>query len=173
MLTRFEGTPEHRIERIWMADADGTHEAYMKLDERGPDDWDTDPTFSPDGKYLAFTRTSPGGVGDAAGPSSILIADVATGEIRDRITAPAGQPQGGDAQPTWSSDGTTLAFTRNQVIDGGGGNKHIWTVPVNNLAAQRDLSAAARPGAAKSSTTARRSPRTGSASPSTGRTAAA
>ncbi|NED85859.1 hypothetical protein G3I76_37960 [Streptomyces sp. SID11233] len=146
VLTRFEGTPEHRVERIWMADADGTHEAYMKLDERGPDDWDTDPTFSPDGKYLAFTRTSPGGVGDAAGPSSILIADVATGEIRDRITAPAGQPQGGDAQPTWSSDGTTLAFTRNQVIDGGGGNKHIWTVPVNDLAAQRDLSATVCPG---------------------------
>ncbi|MFJ4914136.1 hypothetical protein [Streptomyces sp. NPDC088726] len=146
VLTRFEGPPEHRIERIWMADADGTHEAYMKLGGRGPDDWDTDPTFSPDGKYLAFTRTSPGGVGDAAGPSSILIADVASGEIRDRITAPAGQPQGGDAQPTWSSDGTTLAFTRNQVINGGGGNKHIWTVPVNDLAAQRDLSATACPG---------------------------
>ncbi|WNI27512.1 hypothetical protein [Streptomyces sp. ITFR-6] len=146
VLTRFEGPPEHRVERIWMADADGTHKAYMKLDGRGPDDWDTDPTFSPDGKYLAFTRTSPGGVGDAAGPSSILIADVATGAIRDRITAPAGQPQGGDAQPTWSSDGTTLAFTRNQVIDGGGGNKHIWTVPVNDLAAQRDLSAAFCPG---------------------------
>ncbi|WP_328864288.1 hypothetical protein OG892_37830 [Streptomyces sp. NBC_00341] len=146
VVTRFEGEDDNRVERILMVDADGSNKAYMKLDGRGPKDWDTDPTFSPDGKYLAFTRTSPGGVGDAAGPSSILIADVATGEIRDRITAPAGQPQGGDAQPTWSSDGTTLAFTRNQVIDGGGGNKHIWTVPVNNLAAQRDLSATACPG---------------------------
>ncbi|RPK38315.1 translocation protein TolB [Streptomyces sp. ADI92-24] len=146
VVTRFEGDPGNRVERIWMADADGSNKAYMKLDGRGPKDWDTDPTFSPDGKYLAFTRISPGGVGDAAGPSSILIADVATGEIRDRITAPAGQPQGGDAQPTWSSDGTTLAFTRNQVIDGGGGNKHIWTVPVNDLGAQRDLSATVCPG---------------------------
>ncbi|MFJ2703668.1 hypothetical protein ACIO3R_10770 [Streptomyces sp. NPDC087428] len=147
VLTRFEGTAGNRVERIWRVDADGTHEAYMKLDGRGPKDWDTDPTFSPDGKYLAFTRVSPGGVGDAAGPSSILIADVATGEIRDRITAPAGQPQGGDAQPTWSSDGTTLAFTRNQVIGGTGGNKHIWTAPVNDLAAQQDLSDTICPGA--------------------------
>ncbi|WP_158973330.1 DUF11 domain-containing protein [Streptomyces griseus] len=146
VVTRFEDDDGRRIERIWMADADGTGEAPLPLAGRGPNDWDTDPTFSPDGKYLAFTRTSPGGVGDAAGPSRILIADVATGAITGRIIPPGGQLQGEDAQPTWSSDGTTLAFTRNQVIDGGGGNKHIWTVPVNDLGRQRDLSAANCPG---------------------------
>ncbi|MFD0020581.1 hypothetical protein [Streptomyces sp. NPDC058382] len=146
VLTRFEGTPENRVERIWRADADGTNEKYMQLDGREANDWDTDPTFSPDGKHLAFTRTSPGGVGEAAGPSRILVADVATGAITGEVTPPAGQPQGGDAQPTWSSDGTTLAFTRNQVIDGGGGNKHIWTAPVDDLTAQRDLSATVCPG---------------------------
>lgn len=145
VLTRFTDTPDGRVEQIWMAEADGTKPEVMPLG-RGPNDWDTDPTFSPDGKYLAFTRTSPGRVGDAAGPSRILIADLATGTVRDGITAPAGQAQGGDAQPTWSSDGTTLAFTRNQVIDGDAGNKHIWTVPVNDLAAQRDLSATMCPG---------------------------
>lgn len=145
VLTRFTDTPDGRVEQIWMAEADGTEPELMPLG-RGPNDWDTDPTFSPDGKYLAFTRTSPGGVGDAAGPSRILIADLATGAVREGITAPAGQAQGGDAQPTWSSDGTTLAFTRNQVIDGDAGNKHIWTVPVNDLAAQRDLSATMCPG---------------------------
>ncbi|WP_406366843.1 hypothetical protein [Streptomyces sp. NBC_01546] len=147
VLTRFEDTRDGRIERIWMADADGTNEAALPLAGRGPKDWDTDPTFSPDGKSLAFTRTSPGGVGAAAGPSRILIADAATGAIRGEITPPAGQPRGGDAQPTWSSDGTTLAFTRNLVINGGGGNKHIWTVPVDRLDRQRDLSAAICPGA--------------------------
>ncbi|UUU41472.1 hypothetical protein [Streptomyces sp. NBC_00162] len=147
VLTRFEDTRDGRIERIWMADADGTNEAALPLAGRGPKDWDTDPTFSPDGKSLAFTRTSPGGVGGAAGPSRILIADAATGAIRGEITPPAGQPRGGDAQPTWSSDGTTLAFTRNLVINGGGGNKHIWTVPVDRLDRQRDLSAAICPGA--------------------------
>ncbi|MFI1728879.1 hypothetical protein ACH40E_06485 [Streptomyces acidicola] len=143
VLTRFEDGSQGRIERIWIADADGSNARPMPLAGRGATDWDTDPTFSPDGKYLAFTRTSPGGVG---GPSRILVADAATGAITGQITPPAGEQTGGDAQPTWSSDGTTLAFTRNEVIDGNGGNKHIWTVPVDHLDQQRDLSATICPG---------------------------
>ena len=147
VVTRFETDADgQRIERIWMVDADGSNAAPMPLAGRAATDWDTDPTFSPDGKHLAFTRTSPGGVGEAAGPSRILIADATTGAITGEVTPPAGEQTGGDAQPTWSSDGTTLAFTRNEVIDGGGGNKHIWTVPVNDLTRQRDLSATICPG---------------------------
>ncbi|WP_433403581.1 hypothetical protein [Streptomyces sp. CA-146814] len=147
VVTRFEGPAEARIQRIWMVDADGTNGAALPLAGRGDRDWDTDPTFSPDGTKLAFTRTSPGGTGGAAGPGRILIADVATGAILDEIRPPEGQQQGGDAQPTWSSDGVNLAFTRTQVINGNGGNKHIWTVPVNRLDQQRDLSATICPGA--------------------------
>lgn len=147
VVTRFEGPAEARIQRIWMVDADGTDGAALPLAGRGDRDWDTDPTFSPDGTKLAFTRTSPGGVGEAAGPGRILVADVATGAILDEIRPPEGQQQGGDAQPTWSSDGVNLAFTRTQVINGNGGNKHIWTVPVNRLDQQRDLSATICPGA--------------------------
>lgn len=147
VVTRFEDTDDGRIERIWLADADGTNAQALPLAGRGAKDWDTDPTFSPDGKSLAFTRTSPGGVGDAAGPSRVLIADAATGALRGQITPPAGEATGGDAQPTWSSDGTTLAFTRRETIGGNGGNKHIWTVPLDHLDQQRDLSATDCPGA--------------------------
>ncbi|WP_406253420.1 hypothetical protein OH786_33155 [Streptomyces atratus] len=149
VLTRFEGPEKQRVERIWLADADGTHEAALPLAGRGPRDWDTDPTFSPDGTKLAFTRTSPGRVDGQPGPSSILIADVATGAIEGRIVPPEGQLTGGDAQPAWSSDGTTLAFTRNHVIRGLGGIKHVWTVPVAALDQQRDLSATICPGECK------------------------
>ncbi|PWI11468.1 hypothetical protein DIZ27_05375 [Streptomyces sp. NWU339] len=137
VVTRFEDTSDGRIERIWTADADGSNAAPMELEGRGPGDWDTDPALSPDGRYLAFTRTSPGGV---AGPSRVLVADVATGEITGTVTPPDDQVQDGDAQPTWSPDGTTLAFTRVHVIGGGGGNKHIWTAPVDELDQQHDLS---------------------------------
>ncbi|MFI1865449.1 hypothetical protein [Streptomyces jumonjinensis] len=140
VVTRFEDLDAGRVERIWLTDADGSNAAPMPLAGRGPRDWDTDPTFSPDGTKLAFTRTSPGGVGGAAGPSRIVIAEVATGAVIGEIVPPDGEQTGGDAQPTWSSDGTTLAFTRNQVIDGAGGFKHVWTVPVNALDQQRNLS---------------------------------
>ncbi|MFB9352786.1 hypothetical protein ACFFUA_36240 [Streptomyces heliomycini] len=150
VVTRFEDDADgRRIQRIWTVDADGSNAAPMKLAERAGTDWDTDPALSPDGRRLAFTRTSPGGVG---GPSRILVADVATGEITGEVVPPAGQLTGRDAQPTWSSDGTTLAFTRAVEIDGNAGNKHVWTVPAADLSRrnapsrQNDLSAENCPG---------------------------
>ncbi|MFD4339857.1 hypothetical protein ACFWPP_22085 [Streptomyces anulatus] len=146
VVTRFEDGDAGRIERIWMTDADGRNAAPLPLDGREPGDWDTDPTFSPDGTKLAFTRTSPGGIGAEAGPSRILIADVASGAILDEIQPPEGQEEGDDAQPAWSSDGVNLAFTRSQVINSNGANKHIWVVPLADLDRQRDLSATICPG---------------------------
>ncbi|WNI19652.1 hypothetical protein RLT57_11795 [Streptomyces sp. ITFR-21] len=148
VVTRFEDGADGRIERIWTTGSDGSDPQPMPLAERGPADWDTDPAFSPDRRYLAFTRTSPGGVeghpGPDPGPGRVLIADAVTGAILARVT-PASAEQA-DAQPTWSADGSMLAFTR----DDGAGGKHIWTVPVGDdlgtgpaggLGPQRDLTA--------------------------------
>ncbi|GAB2719812.1 hypothetical protein [Kitasatospora kifunensis] len=147
VVTRFEESPAGRIERIWLADADGSNPQPMNLAGRGPNDWDTDPTFSPDGKLIAFTRTSPGGVGTASGPGRIVIAQVATGAIVGTIEPPADQPTASEAEPAFSPDGKLIAFTRTEVINGNGGNKHVWTAPVNALDQQSDLSLTACPGA--------------------------
>ncbi|MFD0394093.1 hypothetical protein ACFQ3Z_24300 [Streptomyces nogalater] len=145
VVTRFAGPRGNRVEEIWLADADGGHPKRLELAGRGPRDRDTDPAFSPDGKYLAFTRISPGTDG-AAPTSKVLIADVASGAITGTIVPPDTELKGHDAQPTWSSDGTMLAFTRDELVYGAGGNKHIWTVPVNNLGKQDDLSEKICPG---------------------------
>ncbi|MFJ2948369.1 hypothetical protein ACIO8H_12110 [Streptomyces sp. NPDC087226] len=143
VVTRFEGEAGQRSQRIWTVDADGSNPAPMDLAGRAGTDWDTDPTFSPDGTRLAFTRVSPGAVG---GAGRILVADVDDGAITGEIVPPAGELTGRDAQPTWSSDGATLAFTRAEEIDGSGGNKHVWTVPVDDLTDQNDLSETNCPG---------------------------
>ncbi|MFD7072302.1 hypothetical protein ACFV97_34280 [Streptomyces sp. NPDC059913] len=149
VVTRFEGAKRARSEQIFLVDADGANAAPLPLAGRAPGDWDTDPAFSPDGTKLAFARVSPGGTGANAGPSSVLIADVATGAIIGRVVPPAGQLTGQDAQPAWSPDGKTLAFTRNHEIRGLGGIKHIWTAPVDALGQQSDLSAKICPGECK------------------------
>lgn len=139
-VTRFETVDGVRIQRIWLADTNGENEKVMDLEGRGAQDWDTDPSFSPDGTRLAFTRTSPAGGDGAARTSRVLVADVTTKKIIGEVVPPAGQLVGGDAQPAWSPDGATLAFTRNQVVRGLGGIKHVWTAPVKSLKRQQDLS---------------------------------
>ncbi|MCX4447579.1 MULTISPECIES: hypothetical protein [unclassified Streptomyces] len=146
-VTRFETIDGQRVQRIWLADTDGTHPEAMKLDGRGPRDRDTDPSFSPDGTRLAFTRSTPGENGTWS--SQVLVAEVATGKITGRVVPPADEVQGADAQPTWSSDGSTLAFTRDKVIRGLGGIKHVWTAPANALTQQLDLSVTGCPGECK------------------------
>lgn len=136
-VTRFETVDGVRIQRIWLADTEGMNEKVMDLEGRGTQDWDTDPSYSPDGTKLAFTRTSP--AGDGARTSRVLVADVATKKILAEVVPPDGEEVGGDAQPTWSPDGTVLAFTRNQVIRGLGGIKHVWTAQVKDLKEQRDV----------------------------------
>ncbi|MCG7527267.1 hypothetical protein MHW47_22840 [Streptomyces sp. OfavH-34-F] len=145
-VTRFETDNGKRIQRIWLTDTEGRNGKALDLG-RGPDDWDTDPAFSPDGTRLAFTRSTPGAGG--ARTSQVLIADLGTGRVTGRIVPPRDGVQGSDAQPAWSSDGTLIAFTRNEIIRGLGGIKHVWTAPVADLKDQRDLSRTGCPGECK------------------------
>ncbi len=136
-VSRFETVNGQRIERIWLANADGSDATPMPLADRKPGDWETDATWSPDGNLIAFTRQSPGG--PQGGPTRVVIANVATGQVV--ATVPGQDPTLNDAQPTWSPDGNTLAFTRVADIGGSLANKHIWITSLSAPNVQRDLTA--------------------------------
>ncbi|HEY0508597.1 MAG TPA: hypothetical protein VGD12_11030 [Blastococcus sp.] len=137
-VTRFETVGGQRVQRIWLANADGSGAAPMPLSDRGPADWETDPSWSPDGRFLAFTRQSPGGIGGPA--TRVFIVDVATGQVTGAL--PGLDPTLSDAQPEWSSDGSSITFTRVANINGSLANKHVWLTSATALGNQRDLTAA-------------------------------
>lgn len=141
VLSRFETVDGQRIERLWLANADGSDAASFPLSDRQPGDWETDAGFSPDGKFIVFDRRSPGGLPGASGtgPSRIFIANVATGQVVASIPNP--DPTLDDTEPIWSPDGGTIAFSRGANINGMPGPKHIWLAPVAAPGDQRDLSA--------------------------------
>ncbi|MEV7603447.1 hypothetical protein AB0O91_39375 [Kitasatospora sp. NPDC089797] len=151
VVTRYEDSPAGRIQRIWLADADGSNPHPLNLAGRGPTDRDTDPSFSPDGRRIVFSRSTPAGGGKPARPGRILIADVATGAIVATVQPPADLPGGAsgasDGEPFWSPDGKLIAFSRSAVVNGNPGNLHIWTVAADDPTRQTDLSRTACPGA--------------------------
>ncbi|HEX5496782.1 MAG TPA: hypothetical protein VFX70_19645, partial [Mycobacteriales bacterium] len=138
--------PGGRVQRIWLVNADGSDPAPLPVADRSPGDWETDATWSPDGRLIAFTRRSPGGLPGVGGPSRIIVVNVATGAVVGRLPVPPEQAGLDDAQPVWSPDGTTLAFTRVARIAGSTANKHVWTAhwtaESGSFQDERDLTAA-------------------------------
>lgn len=94
---------------IWTMNPDGSDPVNLA---NSPEK-ESDPAWSPDGRWIAY----------AAAPS-IFVIDVATGRstrLTDADPQPVSDLQGpggaepgfeGDSQPTWSPDGTTVAFAR-------------------------------------------------------------
>jgi len=79
----------------------------------------SDPQLSPDGKWVAYTVSTPS-LQDNHNVARVWVAEVATGKSRQLTGGP-----GSDRQPRWSSDGKTLAFISTR--DGGA---QVWLLPV-------------------------------------------
>ena len=88
-----------------MVDADGGDPRRLPVADRQPADWEFDAVWSPDGRFVAFARRSPGGVRPDGGLSRIVVVEVATGAVAGRLAAPADQE---DTQPAWSPDGARV-----------------------------------------------------------------
>lgn len=144
LLSRFEDEDGRRVQRLWLVDADGGNPRRVPVADRQPADWEFDAGFSPDGRFIAFARRSPGGVRPNGGQSRIVVVEAATGAVAGVLRPPPEVSDQEDTQPAWSPDGTTLAFTRGIVSDGPTGevrDNHIWTARAGTLDGQRDLSA--------------------------------
>ena len=64
----------------------------------------SDPQLSPDGKWVAYTVSTPS-LQDNRTVARIWVVELATGKTRQVTNGP-----GSDRQPRWSPDGKTLAF---------------------------------------------------------------
>src|SRR5437763_5539661 len=79
----------------------------------------SDPQLSPDGKWVAYTVSTPS-LQDNRNVAHVWIAQVATGMSRQLPGGP-----GSDRQPRWSPDGKTLAFISTRA-----GGAQVWLAPV-------------------------------------------
>ncbi|HEY5786641.1 MAG TPA: Hsp70 family protein [Microlunatus sp.] len=87
-----------------------------------------DPTFSPDGKELAFWA---GPISGFDGGELFIIDADGSNELRP---LPRGKLPGQDSEPAWSPDGQSIAFSRRTVDGTTGGNKDIYVVPADSSA---------------------------------------
>lgn len=93
--------------RIVVADASGAAPRVLAPPGTADGDRDTDPAWSPAGDAVAFTRQP----ANRDEPSRILAVSVADARLLAEVPMPP-HLRGQDAQPSWSPDGTRLAFAR-------------------------------------------------------------
>jgi len=93
--------------RIVVADATGANPQVLAPPGTVDGDRDTDPSWSPSGDAIAFSRQP----SDGEDPSRILVVSTADARLLAEVPMPA-HLTGDDTEPAWSPDGRRLAFAR-------------------------------------------------------------
>jgi Tol biopolymer transport system component len=114
---------------------------------------DENPSWSPDGRRIAFDREQPqSGCGPGCVTREIYLVTVADRELTQLTHSPAGTACGGTAQvschfdPAWSPDGTQIAYAGSEGVNAGD-RDGIW---ITNLAGQTRQVTTPRDGVADS-----------------------
>jgi TolB protein len=89
--------------QIWVMNADGSNQHVVFTDATN---FDFNPTFSPDGKHIAFTRCQPGGA-----PPCAIYQIRSDGSDLTALTNFDPNPDIVDAFPQYAPDGEHIAFT--------------------------------------------------------------
>jgi TolB protein len=124
-----------REAQVWLMNADGSGQALLAdLESPSPDNFVqiVSPAWSPDGTRLAFEYRVIGTGGPCGADqflcSSLVILDVGTGETETIVTQ-----TGSPTTPSWSPDGSRLAFSK---MDHERGSS-IWVVDEDGTHAKR------------------------------------
>lgn len=100
-----DGNTVGKPQGLWLIGADGARQRRLTTSPAA-DGFDTGPEFSPDGRSIAFARVLDATPGTAR--SAIFVVDVGAGPPR-QLTDWALNA----VHPTWSADGTRIAFSSN------------------------------------------------------------
>ena len=106
---------------VYVMDADGTNVQRLTNTPSASEGEDYEPTWAPDGSWLAFTSTRNEGPGDPDNPTSNFSDDreiyrmKADGTNETQLTATSSRYT--DEQPSISPDGTKIAFASNRHWD--------------------------------------------------------